>query len=226
MSEREPDVAVEDRGAVAVDRLGLGGELAEAMCAGAVDVAGLTLIGSRTSTTCAAVGQRARAVCSVLTSSCVSSDRSFLTLASHACGATGPATSAASPAVVERPAASAEVVGGVERAVPADAASASRLAATRSRAPSCTDGALCAWTAWRACSTSTARSGLVRVEAGITIHALSERAAAHGLALENLGDIDVQTIAGAISTGTTARAHAAQPLRAGASRCELVTAAG
>lgn len=45
-------------------------------------------------------------------------------------------------------------------------------------------------------------SGLVRVQAGITIHELSRRLDAHGLAMENLGDIDVQSIAGAISTGT------------------------
>jgi FAD-linked oxidoreductase len=45
-------------------------------------------------------------------------------------------------------------------------------------------------------------SGLVRVQGGITIHALNARLAAIGLALENLGDIDVQSIAGAISTAT------------------------
>src|SRR5205807_10381317 len=45
-------------------------------------------------------------------------------------------------------------------------------------------------------------SGLVRVQAGITIRELSARVVEHGLALENLGDIDVQSIAGAISTAT------------------------
>jgi L-gulono-1,4-lactone dehydrogenase len=45
-------------------------------------------------------------------------------------------------------------------------------------------------------------SGLVRVQGGITIRALSRQLAAHGLAMENLGDIDVQSIAGAISTAT------------------------
>jgi L-gulonolactone oxidase len=45
-------------------------------------------------------------------------------------------------------------------------------------------------------------SGLVRVQAGITIRELSRRLIVHGLALENLGDIDVQSIAGAISTAT------------------------
>jgi L-gulonolactone oxidase len=45
-------------------------------------------------------------------------------------------------------------------------------------------------------------SGLVRVEAGIVIGDLAERLAGHGLAMENQGDIDHQTIAGAISTAT------------------------
>src|SRR5438067_5231796 len=45
-------------------------------------------------------------------------------------------------------------------------------------------------------------AGLERVQAGITIHELSRVLDGHGLALENLGDIDVQTIAGAISTAT------------------------
>jgi L-gulonolactone oxidase len=45
-------------------------------------------------------------------------------------------------------------------------------------------------------------AGLVRVQAGITLHALSLALDGHGLALENLGDIDVQTVAGALATAT------------------------
>ena len=45
-------------------------------------------------------------------------------------------------------------------------------------------------------------SRLVRVQAGITIRELNLRLAEHGLALENLGDVDSQTIAGAIATAT------------------------
>ncbi|MFZ1155833.1 MAG: D-arabinono-1,4-lactone oxidase [Solirubrobacteraceae bacterium] len=45
-------------------------------------------------------------------------------------------------------------------------------------------------------------AGLVRVQGGITIAQLNAHLALHGLALENLGDIDVQSIAGAISTAT------------------------
>jgi L-gulonolactone oxidase len=45
-------------------------------------------------------------------------------------------------------------------------------------------------------------SGLVKVEAGIGLRDLSEQLYDNGLALENMGDIDIQTLAGAISTGT------------------------
>ena len=43
---------------------------------------------------------------------------------------------------------------------------------------------------------------LVTVPAGITLRALNPLLDEHGLALPNLGDIDAQTIAGAIATGT------------------------
>jgi L-gulonolactone oxidase len=45
-------------------------------------------------------------------------------------------------------------------------------------------------------------SGLVRVAAGTVLADLNDELHRHGLAMENLGDIDRQTIAGAISTGT------------------------
>jgi L-gulono-1,4-lactone dehydrogenase len=47
-----------------------------------------------------------------------------------------------------------------------------------------------------------AEAGTVKVEAGIGLRAMNEAIWGHGLALENLGDIDKQTISGAISTGT------------------------
>ena len=40
------------------------------------------------------------------------------------------------------------------------------------------------------------------VEAGITLRELGPELAERGLALENQGDVDAQTIAGAISTAT------------------------
>jgi L-gulono-1,4-lactone dehydrogenase len=47
-----------------------------------------------------------------------------------------------------------------------------------------------------------ANSGLVTVRAGTTLRALNAELDRIGLAMTNLGDIDAQTIAGAISTGT------------------------
>ncbi len=47
-----------------------------------------------------------------------------------------------------------------------------------------------------------AETGLVTVQAGMTLHALNRTLASAGLAMSNLGDIDLQTVAGAISTGT------------------------
>jgi FAD-linked oxidoreductase len=45
-------------------------------------------------------------------------------------------------------------------------------------------------------------TGLVTVESGIPLHKLNPILASHGLAMEILGDIDKQTVAGAVSTGT------------------------
>lgn len=45
-------------------------------------------------------------------------------------------------------------------------------------------------------------AGLATVPAGMPLRALNEVLAAQGLAMPNLGDIDAQTVAGAISTGT------------------------
>ena len=47
-----------------------------------------------------------------------------------------------------------------------------------------------------------ARKGTVTVRAGTTLRSLGRALHAHGVALENLGGIDAQTVAGAVSTGT------------------------
>lgn len=47
-----------------------------------------------------------------------------------------------------------------------------------------------------------AETGRVRVRAGTRLGDLNAALAGHGLALENMGDIDVQSVAGALSTGT------------------------
>ncbi len=69
-------------------------------------------------------------------------------------------------------------------------------------------------------------SGLVRVQAGITIRELNLRLAEQGLALENLGDVDSQTIAGAISTATHGTGARLPNISAQVSELTLVLADG
>jgi L-gulono-1,4-lactone dehydrogenase len=66
----------------------------------------------------------------------------------------------------------------------------------------------------------------VTVEAGMTLHDLNTALDAHGLALANLGDIDAQTISGAISTGTHGTGHALGGLATQVTGLELVDAEG
>jgi L-gulonolactone oxidase len=69
-------------------------------------------------------------------------------------------------------------------------------------------------------------TGLVRVGAGTVLRDLNEELAALGLALENLGDIDAQTVAGAISTGTHGTGAGFGNISARVEGVELVLADG
>jgi L-gulonolactone oxidase len=69
-------------------------------------------------------------------------------------------------------------------------------------------------------------AGLAKVEGGIVIRDLSESLYGHGLALENLGDIDVQTISGAISTATHGTGERFRNISSQVEALELVTADG
>jgi len=69
-------------------------------------------------------------------------------------------------------------------------------------------------------------SGLVRVGAGTVLADLNGELARLGLAMENLGDIDRQTIAGAISTGTHGTGAKLRNISAQVEGLELVLADG
>jgi FAD-linked oxidoreductase len=69
-------------------------------------------------------------------------------------------------------------------------------------------------------------SGLVKVEAGISLADLSAALWDRGLAMENLGDIDRQTLAGAISTATHGTGARFPNLSAQVEALELVLADG
>src|SRR5699024_7815337 len=66
----------------------------------------------------------------------------------------------------------------------------------------------------------------VRVGAGITLRRLCTELADRGLALANMGDIDAQTLAGAVSTGTHGTGAAFTGFAGMVSHVRLVTADG
>jgi L-gulono-1,4-lactone dehydrogenase len=69
-------------------------------------------------------------------------------------------------------------------------------------------------------------AGLVTVEAGLPLRRLNAVLATHGLAMTNLGDIDAQTVAGAIATGTHGTGRASAGLASFVRELELVLADG
>jgi L-gulono-1,4-lactone dehydrogenase len=90
----------------------------------------------------------------------------------------------------------------------------------------CTDGQLLRLERMNRVLEVDRESGLVKVEGGIALNRLSEELDGHGLALENMGDIDVQTLAGALSTGTHGTGARLGNLSAQVEAIELVLADG
>src|SRR3954447_24689155 len=66
----------------------------------------------------------------------------------------------------------------------------------------------------------------VRVQAGIRLRELGAELARRGLAMENLGDVDAQTLAGALATGTHGTGVGYRNLSSQVEGMRLVTAAG
>jgi L-gulonolactone oxidase len=90
----------------------------------------------------------------------------------------------------------------------------------------CTDGVLVDIAAMGEVLEADRSSGLVTVQAGITLHELGNRLAALGLAMENQGDIDAQTLAGAISTATHGTGAGYRNVSSQVRAVRLVTAGG
>ncbi|MFF4345384.1 D-arabinono-1,4-lactone oxidase [Kitasatospora sp. NPDC001540] len=69
-------------------------------------------------------------------------------------------------------------------------------------------------------------AGTVTVESGLPLHRLNRLLAAAGLSLTNMGDIEVQTVAGATSTGTHGTGRDSGSLAAQVREVEIVLADG
>ena len=106
------------------------------------------------------------------------------------------------PAAVVRPRSTEEVAAAVRRA--AQAGHVVRVAGAGHSFTDAvlTDGMLLSLAAMDRVVWADPGSRRVRVQAGISLHALSEKLSRFGLALENMGDVDPQSIAGATATGT------------------------
>lgn len=69
-------------------------------------------------------------------------------------------------------------------------------------------------------------AGLYKVEGGVVLHELNRMLDAEGVAFENLGDIDRQTVAGSIATGTHGTGERFQNVSAQVAAVELVASDG
>jgi L-gulono-1,4-lactone dehydrogenase len=130
------------------------------------------------------------------------------------------------PAARERPATLDQLCAAIARA----AASGRRVRVAGSGHSfsdiACTDGIMLSLDRMASLLDVDPGSGLARVQAGITLRELGGALREHGLALENVGDIDAQTIAGAISTATHGTGAGLRNLAAQVSELKLVLADG
>jgi L-gulono-1,4-lactone dehydrogenase len=106
------------------------------------------------------------------------------------------------PVRIERPKGRAELVEAVRRATDEGSTVRAVGAGHSFTDVACTGGVLLRMDRLDRVLDVDREAGLVKVEAGIGLRALSETLWGYGMALENLGDIDKQTLSGAISTGT------------------------
>jgi L-gulono-1,4-lactone dehydrogenase len=89
-----------------------------------------------------------------------------------------------------------------------------------------TDGVMVRFDRLNRVLSADAATGLVKVEAGIVLGELNRRLDGFGLAFENLGDIDRQTLGGSISTGTHGTGRRFQSVSAQVEAVEMVLADG
>ncbi len=137
-----------------------------------------------------------------------------------------PGDQACSPASLERPADVDAVAAAVVRAAGEDRGVRVAGAGHSFTDAVLTDGTLLSLERMGRVLDADPATGLVRVEAGITLHVLNHALWDLGLALENLGDIDVQSVAGATATGTHGTGARLRNLSAAIESVELVTADG
>ena len=111
-------------------------------------------------------------------------------------------TATAAPARWRRPRSAAEIAAAVKDAA-ASGLTVRALGSGHSfTAVAGTSGVALDLSGWTGITAADTRTGLVTVRSGTPLRALNAELSGLGLAMANLGDIDVQTVAGALATGT------------------------
>ena len=131
-----------------------------------------------------------------------------------------------SPARVARPGSEAEVAE-VVRAAARDGLAVRPIGSGHSSMPLvATEGVTLDLRGWAGIERLDPERGLATVRAGTVLADLGAPLREHGFALHNQGDVDVQTVAGAIGTGTHGTGPALGSLSSAVAGARLVTAAG
>jgi len=132
----------------------------------------------------------------------------------------------ANPARVEHPASTADVVAIVHAAAAAGQKVKAIGAGHSFTAIGATDGVLLHLDRMKSVVGWDMAVGRVRVQAGISLRELNLILTGHGLAFPNLGDIDPQSVAGAVSTGTHGTGGKLHGISNAVVGVQLVTAGG
>ena len=111
-------------------------------------------------------------------------------------------TATATPARWSRPRSEAEISAAVKDAAAAGLTVRALGSGHSFTAAAATSGVALDLSGWTGITAADTGTGLVTVRSGTTLSALNTELDGLGLAMANLGDIDVQTLAGALSTGT------------------------
>ncbi|MGD0240070.1 MAG: D-arabinono-1,4-lactone oxidase [Streptosporangiaceae bacterium] len=124
------------------------------------------------------------------------------TTAEHRVWRNWAGTATAAPARWRRPRSEAEIATAVKDAA-ASGLTVRALGSGHSfTAVAATSGVALDLSGWTGITAADTRTGLVTVRSGTPLRALNAELSDLGLAMANLGDIDVQTVAGALATGT------------------------
>ena len=135
-------------------------------------------------------------------------------------------TATATPARWCRPRSEAEISAAVKDAASAGLQVRALGSGHSFTAVAATSGVALDLSQWTGITAADTRTGLVTVRSGTTLRALNAELGGLGLAMANLGDIDAQTLAGALSTGTHGTGARLGGLATQVTSLELVLADG